>query len=99
MWVSRIPLPIRYKVDGIVNEDFNELETGGAITDWIFYAPQWSPIDVVEFPNTEIKVFFYQTRFILLCEGHSRFSGNSKVGDRSEHLPETNSRRNSGKWM
>ena len=55
MWVSRIPLPIRYKVDGIVNEDFNELETGGAITDWNIYAPQWSPIDVVEFPNTENK--------------------------------------------
>lgn len=55
MWVSRIPLPIRYKVEGNVNDDFNNLETGGAIKDWNVYAPKWSPVEVAEFPSAENK--------------------------------------------
>ncbi|NQU54749.1 MAG: hypothetical protein HQ522_19680 [Bacteroidetes bacterium] len=55
MWVSRVPLPIRYKVEGIVNDDFNNLETGGAVTDWNIYAPKWSPVEVVDFPSKANK--------------------------------------------
>lgn len=55
MWVSRVPLPIRYKVEGIINDDFNDLEVGGAVTDWNIYAPQWSPIEVVDFPSKTNK--------------------------------------------
>ena len=55
MWVSRVPLPIRYKVTGIVKDDFNNLETRGAVTDWNIYAPQWSPVEVVEFPSAKNK--------------------------------------------
>ncbi len=55
MWVSRIPLPIRYKVEGSVNDDFNNLEIGGAVTDWNIYAPKWSPVEIAEFPSAENK--------------------------------------------
>jgi len=55
MWISRVPLPIRYEVNGNVNDDFDNLETGGAITDWNIYAPKWSPVEVVEFPSVKNK--------------------------------------------
>ena len=55
MWVSRIPLPVRYRVEGSVNDNFNELKTGGPVPDWNIYAPKWSPVEVADFPSTENK--------------------------------------------
>jgi len=55
IWVSRVPLPICYEVNGNVNDDFNDFETGGAITDWNIYAPQWSPVEVADFPSSKNK--------------------------------------------
>lgn len=55
IWVSRIPLPIRHKVEGNVQDNFNNLKTGTAITDWNIYAPQWAPINVVAFPDNSNK--------------------------------------------
>lgn len=55
MWVSRVPLPISYKVSGSVNDDFNDLDAGGNITDWNIYAPKWAPVNVVDFPSSKNK--------------------------------------------
>ncbi|MDB4583811.1 hypothetical protein N9164_11710, partial [Draconibacterium sp.] len=43
------------KIEDNVNDNFNELETGGAVTDWNVYAPKWSPVEVAEFPSVTNK--------------------------------------------
>ena len=55
MWVSRVPLPVRFRIEGAVNDNFNDLETGGAVTDWNIYAPKWSPVEVADFPSNKNK--------------------------------------------
>jgi hypothetical protein len=55
MWVSRIPLPIRHKVEGNVKDNFDTTETGEAVIDWNIYAPQWAPIQIVNFPDEDNK--------------------------------------------
>lgn len=55
IWMSRIPLSIRYSVRGEVHDDFNTLETDGAIPDWNIYAPQWAPVNIKEFPSAKNK--------------------------------------------
>ena len=52
-WVSRIPVPVRYAVEGIVQDNFNNLELDGNITDWNIYAPLWAPIAITDFPGTD----------------------------------------------
>ncbi len=54
IWISRIPVPIKYAVDGSVNDNFNDLQTK-AITDWNIYAPKWASIDIAPFPNKSDK--------------------------------------------
>lgn len=51
MWVSRVPLPVKYTVKGNIEDNFNNLETGGAITNWNIYSPKWAPVEVAEFPS------------------------------------------------
>lgn len=55
MWVSRIPAPVRYHVEGPVADTFDTLETGGNVPDWNFYVPRWAPVRVVEFPGASNK--------------------------------------------
>ncbi len=55
IWVSRIPLPIRDAVKGAVRDTFDDLPAGGAVKEWNIYAPQWAPVDVVEFPGKTDK--------------------------------------------
>ena len=62
MWVSRIPLPIRYNVEGNVDDNFNELENGGAVTDWNIYSPKWSPVEVADFPSAKNKSLLLQDK-------------------------------------
>lgn len=47
IWVSRVPLSIRYEVKGAVKEDFEDMEAGGVVTDWNIYSPKWAPVRVV----------------------------------------------------
>ncbi|CAG5017287.1 hypothetical protein DYBT9275_05740 [Dyadobacter sp. CECT 9275] len=54
-WVSRIPLPVRYKVTGPVKDNFNHLKPGGDIIDWNIYAPKWAPVDIANFPSDANK--------------------------------------------
>ncbi len=62
IWVSRIPVPIRYKVEGNVNDNFNNLKAGGAVTDWNIYAPKWAPVNVVDFPSSSNKSLLLQDK-------------------------------------
>lgn len=55
MWVSRVPLPIKYTVQGDINDNFNNFETGGAVYDWNIYSPRWCPVNVEKFPSAENK--------------------------------------------
>jgi hypothetical protein len=55
IWVSRIPVPVRQTVPGMVDDAFDNLEAGGPVTDWNIYSPQWAPVTVVDFPNASNK--------------------------------------------
>ncbi|MBW7892539.1 MAG: heparin lyase I family protein, partial [Chitinophagaceae bacterium] len=52
MWVTRIPVPVTYKVDTKVNDDFNALNPGEAVPGWNTYSPQWAPVTIADFPNS-----------------------------------------------
>jgi len=55
MWVTRIPAPVRYRVEGPVADSFDNMETGGHVTDWNIYSPLWAPVRVVDFPSAGSK--------------------------------------------
>jgi hypothetical protein len=42
IWVTKVPLPVKYKVTGPVNDHFN-----GPLKDWNTYSPQWAQVSVV----------------------------------------------------
>ncbi len=48
IWVSRIPVPIRDKVTGPVNDNFNSMRTGAHVIDWNVYSPRWANVSVIE---------------------------------------------------
>lgn len=48
IWISRIPTPVRYAVQGDVLDTFNNLTPGGAVPDWNIYAPAWAPVTIVD---------------------------------------------------
>ena len=51
MWISRIQVPVTYKVTAPVNDNFNTLIPGGSIPNWNIYSPKWSPVSVADFPG------------------------------------------------
>ena len=55
IWVSRVPVPIRDRVEGWVDDTFDDLIPGGVVRNWNIYSPRWAPIDVVEFPSVVDK--------------------------------------------
>lgn len=55
MWVSRVPLPIQHTVQGNINDNFNNLEVGGTVTNWNIHAPKWAPIEIADFPTATNK--------------------------------------------
>ena len=55
IWVSRIPVPIRERVTGPVNDNFNAMPAGGEVADWNVYVPKWAAVGVVEFPSRSDK--------------------------------------------
>jgi hypothetical protein len=46
---------VRDKVAGPVRDTFDNLSTGGPVTDWNIYSPKWAPVRVVEFPDAKNK--------------------------------------------
>lgn len=55
MWISRVPVPVRYVVNTAVNDHFNQLTTGKAIPDWNIYSPKWAQVSLANFPSTTNK--------------------------------------------
>ncbi len=55
IWVSRIPVPIRYAVNHSVRDDFDQLDAKGHIDSWNIYAPIWAPISIESEQNTSNK--------------------------------------------
>lgn len=55
IWVSRIPTPIRHKVEGTVADTFDKLDVGGAVPNWNINNPRWARTAVVAFPSAEDK--------------------------------------------
>jgi len=51
IWTSRIPVPVRWQVDGPVRDNFSDMEAGGVIKDWNIYTPRWCPVEIVDFPS------------------------------------------------
>ena len=52
MWISRIPVPVRYQIKGAVADDFNEMDIGGVIPDWNIYRTQWARVEIAGFPSS-----------------------------------------------
>lgn len=55
MWVSSVPVPIRTRIDGPVNDNFDSAEVGAAPVDWNLYCPQWAPVQVAAVPGAGDK--------------------------------------------
>lgn len=55
IWISRIPIPVEWEEQGPIRDDFGRMETGGVIERWNIYAPQWCPVEVVDFPSQTEK--------------------------------------------
>lgn len=55
MWVSRIPIPVRYKIDGPVEDLFDKIDDGGPIPDWNIYRTKWATAEIVSEPKTQNK--------------------------------------------
>lgn len=55
VWISRVPVPVKFKVEGPVNDHFNSMETGAPVTDWNIYSPAWAPVKVTGFPSEQNK--------------------------------------------
>lgn len=51
VWISRIPVPIKYAVKGTINDTFDGLKLDGSVPDWNIYAPRWAPVSVVKTPG------------------------------------------------
>tara|TARA_R110000868_G_scaffold403248_1_gene680334 strand:+ start:5930 stop:7744 length:1815 start_codon:yes stop_codon:yes gene_type:complete len=48
MWVSRIPTPIKYKVEEDITNDFENMDIAGHITDWNIYSPIWAKASLIK---------------------------------------------------
>lgn len=51
IWVSRIPVPVRHRVEAPVYDTFETMIPGGEVVDWNIYSPLWAPVTVVKFSN------------------------------------------------
>lgn len=48
IWVSRVPVPVQYAVQGPIEDNFDERPLGGRIDGWNVYSPQWAPVTIAE---------------------------------------------------
>lgn len=55
MWISRIQVPVKYKISTPVNDNFNALMPGGNVPDWNTYSTQWATVSVADFPGNGNK--------------------------------------------
>ncbi|MHA4812056.1 six-hairpin glycosidase [Flavitalea flava] len=55
IWISRIPLPIRYAVKDAVRDNFDQLLIDGPVRDWNIYSPAWAGVSVVKNPGIGVN--------------------------------------------
>lgn len=55
IWISRIPVPIKRKVDEPIKDNFNEMETGEKVNGWNIYSPLWCPVKIIDGPDPSAK--------------------------------------------
>ena len=48
IWVSRVPVPIRSRIDAPVNDNFDATPVGALPQNWNIYSPAWAPVRVVD---------------------------------------------------
>lgn len=51
MWVARIPVPIKDRVDQPVHEIFSQLPNGEELAYWNLYSPLWASVKIEKAPN------------------------------------------------
>ncbi|MEP6736116.1 MAG: hypothetical protein ABJA70_11390 [Chryseolinea sp.] len=51
VWIARIPVPITYRIQGMVNDNFDDIQPNGIITNWNIYSPAWAPVCVTKAPG------------------------------------------------
>jgi hypothetical protein len=51
IWVSRVPVPIRFKAAGPVSDTFDRIAPGGELADWNIRRGKWTPVAVAAFPS------------------------------------------------
>jgi hypothetical protein len=48
-------VPIRFKVEGPVEDTFDKLDVGARVPDWNLYSPKWAPVGIIAFPGNSNK--------------------------------------------
>ena len=56
IWISRIQVPVTFKTEQAVNDNFDHLTPGGRIPGWNTYSPKWAPVTVSAFKGTANNV-------------------------------------------
>lgn len=51
IWVTKIPIPVKDKVDADVNDDFTKLPAASALKEWNIYSPLWAPVTIAKAPG------------------------------------------------
>lgn len=51
IWISRIPTPIKYKVNVDVTDDFEKMDVNGSIIDWNIHSPMWAKASLIKENN------------------------------------------------
>lgn len=55
IWASKVPVPVRDRVDEWVDDTFDGLITGGTVDNWNIYCPVWATVEVAEYPGVADK--------------------------------------------
>ena len=56
IWISRIPVPVKWNVYAPVADDFNHMELGGTVKNWNIYSPLWCPVEICKSPDGSEQV-------------------------------------------
>jgi hypothetical protein len=56
IWISRIQVPVIFKTEQPVNDNFDHLTPGDRIHNWNTYSPKWAPVTVSAFKGTANNV-------------------------------------------
>lgn len=51
LWVAKIPVPVRDKVNTPVNDVFQQMPEGDELKQWNIYSPLWAPVKIEKMPD------------------------------------------------